>query len=124
MNKVTLIGRLTKDPEVRSTTSGKTVATFTLAVDRRMSKEQRDGGAQTADFLPCVVWGRTAEVAGQYLHKGSKAAVDGRVQTRSYDAQDGSKRYVTEIIVGDLELLDSKGSNTSGTSIDDADIPF
>lgn len=123
MNKVTLIGRLTKEVEIKQTQSGKAVATFTLAVNRRLTKEQRDSGAQSADFLPCVAWGRTAEIARQYLHRGSKAAVEGRIQARSYDAQDGSKRYVTEIIINELELLDSKNSSNQSNPQDE-EIPF
>lgn len=123
MNKAILIGRLTKDVELKQTQSGKAVATFTLAVNRRITKEQRESGAQSADFLQCVAWGRTAEIAGQYLHRGSQAAVEGRIQTRSYDAQDGSKRYVTEIIINELALLDKKG-NSQNQNVEDEEIPF
>ena len=92
MNKVILAGRLTKDPEVRYTQTGVAVASFTLAVNRRFSKEK------VADFIPIVVWDKIAEIVGNNLVKGSQVLIEGRIQIRSYDAQDGSKRYVTEVI--------------------------
>ena len=96
MNKVILAGRLTRDPEVRYTQSGKAVASFTLAVDRRFGRRNAEANGQpTADFIPIVVWERLAEVCGNNLIKGSQVLVEGRMQVRSYDAQDGSKRYVT-----------------------------
>lgn len=126
MNHVTLIGRLTKDPEVRYTQSGTPVGTFTLAVDRRVAKDK----PKEADFIPCIVWGKMAEgVVKNYCYKGKQAAVEGRIQVRSYDAKDGSKRYVTEVIVSELELLSSKneGADRSGNGykpLTDEDIPF
>ena len=124
MNHVTLIGRLTKDPEVRYTQSGTPVGTFTLAVDRRVQKDK----PKEADFIPCVVWGKTAEVVGNWCKKGKQIAVEGRIQVRSYDAKDGSKRYVTEVIVSELELLGkSEGGNKQGGGyppLDDESIPF
>lgn len=123
MNHVTLIGRLTKDPEVRYTQSGTPVGTFTLAVDRRVAKDK----PKEADFIPCVVWNKTAEVVGNWCKKGKQVGVEGRIQVRSYDAKDGSKRYVTEVIVNDLELLGkSEGSNKQGghEQLTDEDIPF
>lgn len=98
MNKVTIIGRLTKDPETRSTQNGVSVCSFTVAVDRR---RKEDG----ADFLPVVAWRGTADVCGKYLSKGKQVAVFGSIQTRSYDAKDGSKRYVTEIQADEVEFL-------------------
>lgn len=95
MNKVVLIGRLTKDPELRFTPgTGTAVATFTLAVDRPPNKD----GTKEADFIPIVVWGKQGESAANYLTKGRQAAISGRIQTRSYEAKDGSKRYVTEVV--------------------------
>ena len=91
MNHFVGIGRLVRDPEVRYTQSGKACVKFTLAIDRRKSAD----GKQQADFVPCVAWEKTAEIIGQYVTKGQKIAVEGRIQTRSYDAQDGNKRYVT-----------------------------
>ena len=102
MNKVILAGRLTKDPDVRYTQTGVAVASFTLAVNRRFSKEK------AADFIPIVVWDRIAEVVGNNLVKGSQVLIEGRIQIRSYDAQDGSKRYVTEVIANDIEFMGSK----------------
>lgn len=123
MNHVTLIGRLTKDPEVRYTQSGTPVGTFTLAVDRRVQKDK----PKEADFIPCVVWGKTAEVVGNWCKKGKQVGVEGRIQVRSYDAKDGTKRYVTEVIVNDLELLGkSEGGNKQGGGNypTDDEIPF
>ena len=94
MNKAILIGRLTRDPEVRYTQSGTAVCTFTLAVDRKFAK--KDSGQPTADFIPIVTWRKLAEICGNNLAKGRRISVEGRIQVRSYDAQDGSKRYVTE----------------------------
>lgn len=122
MNHVTLIGRLTKDPEVRYTQSGTAVGTFTLAVDRRVQKDK----PKEADFIPCVVWGKTAEIVGNWCKKGKQVGIEGRIQVRSYDAKDGSKRYVTEVIVSNLELL-GKGDGAShqgGGQLTDEDIPF
>lgn len=107
MNKVILIGRLTRDPELRYTQSGKAVASFTLAVDRRHSKNAQDN-QPTADFISCVAWDKLAETIGNNLAKGRRVGVEGRMQVRTYDAQDGSKRYVTEVVVNELEFLDAK----------------
>lgn len=101
MNKVILSGRLTKHPEIRYTTTGKAVASFTLAVNRK-------GKDQPADFIPCIVWDKLAEVCDKYLDKGSKILIEGRIQVRSYQAQDGSKRYATEVIVNEWEFAESK----------------
>ena len=109
MNKCHIIGRMTKDPEVRYTQGGTAVATFTLAVDRRVAKDK----PKEADFIPCVVWGKMADgVVKNYCHKGKQVAVEGRIQVRSYDAKDGTKRYVTEVIVNELSLL-GKGDGSS-----------
>ena len=115
MNKVVLIGRLTKDPEVRYTQSGKAVASFTVAVDRRNKKAAETNGQPTADFIPCIAWDKLAEVIGNNLSKGRRVGVEGRIQVRNYEAQDGSKRYVTEVIVNELEFLDSR-SEGAGTA--------
>lgn len=129
-NKVILMGRLAKDVDVRQTPSGKTVARFTLAVDRRQGKNTQ--GQQTADFLNIVAWERLADFCSNYLRKGTKILLEGQLQSRSYEAQDGSKRYVTEVVARDIEFAESKGSqpNTQqigqvqGTAVDDFDIPF
>ena len=107
MNKVVMIGRLTKDPETRYTQSGKAVGSFTLAVDRRGKKTD---GQQTADFIPCVVWDKLAKIVANNLTKGSKIGIDGRLQVRTYDAQDGSKRYMTEVVVNELDFCDRKST--------------
>ncbi len=103
MNKVILVGRLTRDPEVRYTQTGKVVATFTLAVDRFSSQGQRE-----ADFIPIVVWGKVAEVCGNNLTKGRKVLVDGRLQVRNYEDKTGQKRYVTEVIAQTVEFLERR----------------
>ena len=110
MNKVILMGRLTRDPDVRATQGGKSVAQMTLAVDRRRGAD----GQQEADFLALVAWEKLADIAGQYLHKGSKILVEGRLQSRSYEAQDGSKRYVTEVILCNLEFCESRKQEAAG----------
>lgn len=113
MNKVILVGRLTRDPDVKNTTSGRTVATFTLAVDRRFKNKD---GQKEADFIPIVFWGKPAELVGQYLSKGSQIGVAGRLQVRSYEAQDGQRRYVTEVIGEELTFL-SNGSQKKDSSV-------
>ena len=111
MNKVILIGRLTKDPEVRVTTGENplTIARYILAVDRRVKKE----GEATADFISCIVFGKGAEFAEQYLHKGMKLAVVGRIQTGSYE-KDGKRVYTTDVIVDEQELTEPKAKDASG----------
>ena len=137
MNKVILKGRLARDPDLRYTTSGKAVASFSLAVNRRYSSNNNNQGP-TADFIPCVAWDKLAEIIANNLIKGSEALIEGRLQVRSYDAQDGSKRYVTEVIVGEMEYCGSKKDNGGGnapaggnnpggfggTPVPDDDIPF
>ena len=105
MNKAILIGNLANDPESRTTASGIAQCTFRLAVNRRYTNQQ---GVRETDFLPIVCWRQTAELCARYLSKGRKVAVEGSIQTRSYDAQDGSKRYVTEIIADNVEFLGSR----------------
>jgi single-strand DNA-binding protein len=116
MNKVVLIGRLTKDPDLKFTTgSGAAVTTLTLAVDKYNTKT----GQKEADFVPVVIWGKQAESTANYISKGSQVAISGRIQTRSYDANDGTKRYVTEVVAdqfGGVEFLGSKGGNSQGNS--------
>ena len=107
MNKVFLIGRLTRDPELRYTSSNIAVATFSIVVDRNFSNA---AGEREADFINIVVWRKQAENVKNYMHKGSQVAIDGRIQTRSYDDTDGKKRYVTEVVADNVQFLDSKGS--------------
>lgn len=128
MNHFVGIGRLVRDPNVKYTQGGKACAKFTLAIDRRKSGD----GNQQADFIQCVAWEKTAEVISQYCTKGKKIAVEGRIQTHSYDANDGTKRYVTEVVVNSMEFCDSKGGGArttnggayAGTPVPDDDIPF
>ena len=105
MNKVILIGNLTRDPEMHTTPAGVNKASFTIAVNRRFSNQQ---GVREADFIPIVAWRERADFCGRYLQKGKKICVVGSLQVRSYDAQDGSKRYVTEIIADSVEALGSR----------------
>lgn len=119
MNKVFLIGNLTKDPELASTSAnGIKVCRFTLAVSRNYSK---DGNRET-DFLPVVVWRAQAENCAKYLKKGSRAAVCGSIQTRSYDDKDGNKRYVTEIVADEVQFLSTKGEDEVGEGSDDVNV--
>ncbi|MBQ6135226.1 MAG: single-stranded DNA-binding protein [Bacilli bacterium] len=117
MNKVVLIGRLTRDPELRYTGSNTPVATFTLAVNRAFSNQQ---GEREADFINIVVWRKQAENVKNYLTQGSQAAVEGRIQTRSYDDQNGQKRYVTEVVADNVEFLGSKNSSTNTNSMNNS----
>lgn len=141
MNKVILKGRLARDPELKYTTSGKAVASFTIAVNRRHSNNNNNQGP-TADFIPCIAWEKLADIVANNLIKGSEVLVEGRMQVRSYDAQDGSKRYVTEVILTEVEFCGSKKDNHGGggapaggnsqndlgsfggTPVPDDDIPF
>ena len=109
MNKVVLVGRLARDPELRTTQSGTNVVSFTVACDRRFA---RQGEERQADFINCVAWNKTAEFIGRYFTKGMRIALDGRIQTRSYDDQNGTKRYITEVVAEDVEFAQSK--NESG----------
>ena len=106
MNKAILIGNLARDPETRNTPSGVSCTTFTVACNRRFVNQQ---GVREADFINCVAWRQNADFVARYLTKGSKVAVEGSIQTRSYDAQDGTKRYVTEIVVDSVESVGSLG---------------
>lgn len=133
MNIVVLVGRLTKDPELRFLPgSGRAVARFTMAVDKGLSKEKRDEltgqGKPTADFIPVVVWGKQAENCANYLAKGRKAIIEGSIQTGSYDNESGQKVYTTEVLASRVEFLEWKAGTKETISgfevIDDNDIPF
>jgi single-strand DNA-binding protein len=105
LNRVVLIGRLTKDPELRFTPgNGTAVTTFTLAVDRRFSKAK--DGQREADFIPIVVWGKQAESTANYMSKGKLVGIGGRIQTGSYEAKDGTRRYTTEVIADEIQFLE------------------
>ena len=131
MNKVVIIGRLTKDPELKYTPgNGTAVTTINLAVDRRFSKDEK----KEADFIPVVIWGKSAEATAQHMRKGLLMGIAGRIQTRSYEHKDGYKVYVTEVVAEEVQFLqwakDSDTSSSSGsdyedmTPVDDGDIPF
>lgn len=114
INRVILVGRLTKDPALRKTQSGTSVVSFSLAVNRRVQN-----GEQQADFINCVAWNKTADLMAQYLKKGALIGVEGRIQSRSYDDQSGKRVYVQEVICESVQFLESKGSaerNTYGNS--------
>lgn len=122
------MGRLTKDPEMRYTTTGKAICSITVAVNRRYSKDAE----QKADFIPCQAWEKLAEIIGNNLVKGSQLLLEGRLQIRSYDGQDGKKRYITEVIISDVEFVGKKSDGKSsqndaggfGGQVSDEDIPF
>lgn len=119
MNKVILIGRLVADPEIRYTQSGKAVASYRLAVDRPFKQD----GQQEADFINCVAWGKTGEFAGNYLRKGTKIAVEERIQTGSYE-KDGVKHYTTDIVVDRHEFCESRSSGQAATANSNAGQAF
>lgn len=135
MNKIILIGRLVRDPELRYTQNSIPTASFTLAVNRNFKNAN---GEYDADFIPIVAWRGLAETLSKHLKKGARVAVSGRIQTRSYDGNDGQKRYVTEVIADDATIFDWNNANNTRTSDnelsqipqgfmqaeDDDDIPF
>ena len=122
MNKVVLIGRLTKDPELKYTPgTGTAVTTITLAVENYNSKTQE----KTADFIPVVLWGKQAENTAQYTLKGSQVAISGRISVRTYDAKDGTKRYVTEVVAdmfNGVQFLSKNNNSNSNTSVENNDV--
>ena len=119
MNKVILMGRLTRDPEVRYSTGERqiAIARYTLAVDRRGRAAANGDGQSTADFIPCVAFDRAAEFAEKYFHQGIKIVVTGRIQTGSYTNRDGVKVYTTDIIVEDQEFAESKGNSDNQSNV-------
>ncbi|MBQ6497603.1 MAG: single-stranded DNA-binding protein [Bacilli bacterium] len=123
MNKVFLIGRLTRDPELRYTGNNTPVASFSLAVNRSFTNQQ---GEREADFFNITVWRKQAENVKNYLNQGSQVAVEGRLQTRSYEDKDGQKRYVTEVVADNVEFLGSKNSsnNSSNGSNNEEPTPY
>ncbi len=108
LNKIILVGRLTADPELRYTPSGAPVANFTLAVDRKFSKNDE------TDFIPVVAWRRLAEICNEFLHKGKLIAVEGRLQTRSYEDKEGQRRKAFEVVADDMQMLDRGPGGGSG----------
>ncbi len=134
MNKVFLIGNLADEPKTSMTAGGTAKCSFRLAVQRKFTNPQT--GQREADFIPVVAWRQTGELCTKYLSKGRKCAVCGSIQTRSYDAQDGSRRYVTEVIADEVQFLGSparqqgnqeaaQGETPDGfTAVEDGDLPF
>ena len=118
MNKAILIGRLTRDPELRYTSSNRAVCQFTIAIDRPFTSNAT--GQREADFINVVVWDKTAENVGKYMSKGRLIAVEGRIQTRNYDNNEGKKVYVTEVVATNVQFLESKNatSNSNGNGFD------
>lgn len=133
INRAVLTGRLTRDPELRYTNNGTAVCTFSLAVDRQFHNQK---GEREADFINCVMWRKSAENFSNFTHKGSMVGVDGHIQTRNYENQQGKRVYVTEVIVDNFALLDSKSSqgqqnnsqqstqSNSSLTISDDEMPF
>ena len=130
MNHISLLGRLTKDPEIKYTPTEKCVAQFTLAVDRPFKNAD---GTKEADFIPVVVWNKAAELVGNSCAKGHRLAVEGRLQIRSYQAKDGTKKYITEVIANSVEFIEKKdapkkmadmGTDVTNESPFDEDVPF
>lgn len=120
MNKVVLIGRLTKDPDLRYTPSNIPSATFTIAVNRTFANQS---GVKEADFINIVVWRKQAENVKKFITKGSLVAVEGRIQTRNYDDKDGKKVYVTEVVADNVQFLESKGQKSSNSDVEFNDAP-
>ena len=133
MNKIVLIGRLVRDPELRfSPGTGTAISRFTIAVNRR----KKEDGTQEADFIPCISWGKQAENIANYQRKGNQIGICGRIQTRNYDGKDGIKRYVTEVVAEEIQFLDKVNreiNQSSGADYDsgwsdpvddDDEIPF
>lgn len=134
INRVVLVGRLTKDPEYRVTPAGVQVATFTLAINRAFKNAK---GEQEADFINCVVFRKPAENVNNYLKKGNLAGVEGRLQSRSYENNEGKRVYVTEVVCDSVQFLEPKGSNqgqtkqqandpfaNAGADVSNSDLPF
>lgn len=117
MNKVQLTGRLTRDPEIRYTNGGSSVASFSVAVDRRFKKD----GEQSADFIPCTAFGKTGEFIEKYFHKGSGIELSGRIQTGSYTNKDGKKVYTTDVIVEEAGFTQGGKADSSGKTKTDSD---
>ncbi len=111
INKVILVGRITKDPALRKTQNGTSVVSFTLACNRRVPSQGQD-----ADFINCVAWNKTADFMAQYVRKGALLGIEGRIQTRNYDDKDGKRVYVTEVVANSVQLLESKKQAENGVS--------
>lgn len=115
MNKVVLLGRLTAKPELRYTASNVAYTRFTVAVNRRQTKED---GSRDTDFIGCVAWRRTAEIIAQYFDKGRQICIEGNIRTGSYDDQNGNKRYTTDVVVDNFDFVESKNAPTGNVPTD------
>lgn len=113
INRVVLVGRLTRDPDLRYTANGAAVGSFTIAVNRQFTNSQ---GEREADFINCVIWRKAAENFANFTHKGSLVGIDGRIQTRNYENQQGQRVYVTEVVVENFSLLESKSSSNGNAN--------
>jgi len=123
LNRATILGRLTRDPELRSTTSGKTVATLSVATNRVWS-DQSGQKQEQSEFHNCVLWGKLADIAGQYLSKGRRVYVEGRIQTRDWVGADGVKKYRTELVADNLIMLDGpRGTGSAPAGSNDDSMP-
>ena len=116
MNKAILIGRLTRDPELRYTSSNRAVCQFTVAIDRPFTNQA--SGQREADFINVVAWDKTGENVGKYMTKGRLVAVEGRIQTRNYDNNEGKKVYVTEVVANNVQFLESRNATNNNSSFD------
>ena len=121
MNKVILIGRLTRDPELRHTSSNLATTTITVAVSRRTNNQN---GGPDADFISVVAWDKTAENIAKYMKKGNQIAVEGRIQTRNYENNEGKRVYVTEVVANNVQFLDSRNSSVANNVEDEIQSPF
>lgn len=123
INRAVLVGRLTKDVQVRTTQSHLSVASFTIAIDRRGGSQNAQQNQPTADFINCVAWRQSAEFLGKYARKGALIGVEGRIQTRNYDDKDGRKVYVTEVVCDNVQLLESKAASQNRSDSMDNTMP-
>lgn len=119
INRVVLVGRLTRDPELKYTTNGAAVASFTLAVNRQFTNSQ---GEREADFINCVIWRKAAENFAKLVHKGSLVGIDGRLQTRNYENKQGNRVYVTEVVVDNFSLLEARYQAPNDNSSDSTNV--
>jgi len=117
INRTVLVGRLTRDPELKRTANDAAVASFTLAVNRQFTNSQ---GEREADFINCVIWRKAAENFAKLVHKGSLVGIDGRLQTRNYENKQGNRVYVTEVVVDNFSLLESRNANSSDSTNDNS----
>lgn len=116
INRVIIVGRITKDPVLRKTAAGTSITSFTVACNRRFKQE----GQPDADFINCTSWNKVADNVNKYTHKGSLVGVEGRIQTRSYDDQQGKRVYVTEIVAENVQFLDSKNASNNHEQIQES----